>query len=534
MFLAIDARIWSGGVAALLGESRESLREPLARLCTGEMIARRKDASFPGEDEFVFRHALVREAAYAMVPDADQRVGHRLAGTWLEQMGAVDPAILALHFERGDELAQASRFHCLAAEKALAGNDFAGAIKQAERCIDCGARDEERGAAALIRAEAHRWRGELASATAAAAEAAEHLPRGGSAWFHAVREAIAANGRRGSFDLVSVWAAEAIACEAAPEAQGPRVACLVPAAVHFTYAGHPDEATALVAEIDRIVAVAGELDPTVTARIDQLRAVHADRDGDLERALAHHEASLASFERLGDVRNACLTLSNLGFMRAALGSLPEAEEALLRAGAGAERMGLTTVAALALHNLGGVRGALGRLDEARADEERAVLAFRLGGDPRLEGASRVYLARILLAGGDAVGAEVEARTVAESAASPAPLRAGALAAMAEAIRAQGRAGEALIAATEAAALLASVKSLEDFEALVGIAHAQSLEACGEHEAARGAVSEAWSRLSARAARLTGPTRARFLGAVPDNARCWELARRWGVAGAELE
>jgi tetratricopeptide (TPR) repeat protein len=532
MFLAIDARIWGGGVAALLGEPREALREPLDRLCAGEMIARRKDASFPGEDEYVFRHALVREAAYAMVPDADRRVGHRLAGAWLEHMGAVDPAILALHFERGEELAQASKFHCRAAEKALAGNDFAGAVAHAERSIDCGARDEERGTASLIRAEAHRWRGELASAAGAAAEAAEHLPRGGSAWFHAVREAIAANGRRGSFDLVSVWAAEALATEAAPETAGPRIACLVPAAVHFTYAGHPDEATALVAEIDRLVAAAGELDPTVTARIHQLRAVHADQDGDLEAALAHHEASLASFERFGDLRNACLTLSNLGFVRAGLGSLPEAEEALLRAGAGAERMGLTTVAALALHNLGGVRASLGRLDEARADEERAVAAFRAGGDPRLEGASRVYLARILLAAGDAAGAETEARRVAESPASPAPLRAGALAALAEATRAQGRAGEALVSAREAVELLASIKSLEDFEVLIGLAHAEALDACGEPEAARVAVGEAWSRLSARAARLVGPTRARFLAAVPDNARCRELARRWGVAGVE--
>jgi tetratricopeptide (TPR) repeat protein len=528
MFLAIDARFWSGGVATLLGEPREALREPLARLCTGEMIARRKDASFPGEDEFVFRHALVREAAYAMVPDADQRVGHRLAGAWLEQMGAVDPAILALHFERGDELAQAARYHCRAAEKALAGNDFAGAVGHAERSCDCGARDEERGAAALIRAEAHRWRGELASATAAAAEAAEHLPSGGSAWFHAVREAIAANGRRGSFDLVSLWAAEALAAVGAPETAGPRVACLVPAAVQLTYAGHTDEAAALVAEIDRIVATAGELDPTVTARVHQLRAVHADQDGDLEAAVAHHEASLASFERVGDLRNACLTLSNLGFVRAGLGALAEAEEALLRAGAGAERMGLTTVAALALHNLGGVRASLGRLDEARADEERAVAAFRAGGDPRLEGASRVYLARILLASGDAAAAEIEARTVADAAASPVPLRAGALAALAEAIRAQGRAAEALIAAKEAAGLLASIKSIEDFEVLIGLAHAEALEACGEPEAAKEAIAGAWKRLSARADRLKGATKTRFLGAVTDNARCRALAQRWGV------
>jgi tetratricopeptide (TPR) repeat protein len=200
----------------------------------------------------------------------------------------------------------------------------------------------------------------------------------------------------------------------------------------------------------------------------------------------------------------------------------------------AEALDVAWQTALALHNLGGVRASLGRLDEARVDEERAVAAFRAGGDPRLEGASRVYLARILLSAGDAAGAEIEARQVAESAASPAPLRAGALAAVAEAMRAQGRAGEALIAAKEAAGLLSSIKSIEDFEVLIGLSHAEALEACGEPEAARAAVGEAWKRLSARAARLEGATRTRFLGAVVDNARCRAPARRWGVADAEVE
>jgi hypothetical protein len=53
------------------------LAEPLSRLCTGEMIARRRDASFPGEDELVLRHALVREAAYAMRPGNAFRRGPR-------------------------------------------------------------------------------------------------------------------------------------------------------------------------------------------------------------------------------------------------------------------------------------------------------------------------------------------------------------------------------------------------------------------------------------------------------------------------
>jgi tetratricopeptide (TPR) repeat protein len=522
---------WRGGVAALLGEGgagHQGLTEALDRLCAGEAVSRRASASFPGEEEYVFRHALVREAAYAMITDADRPVAHRLAGGWLEHAGEVDPAILAAHFARGGELERSARFHRRAAEKALGGNDFAGAILHAEGCVACGARDEERGRARLIQAEAHRWRGELGPAAIAGAEAAELLPRGTALWFHAVRETIAANGRLGHFNLVSLWGDEAIGCEAAPDAAGARLAALAPAAGQLIYAGEMEAAERLLAHIDLLVAGARDIDPRVSARVSQIHALRADHDRDLEGARAHQQAALASFERAGDRRGACLTLANLGYLNAALGDLVEAEDALRRAHASAVRMGLSTIAPLALHNLGGVLASLGRLDEARTVEEEAVRAFERAGDPRLEGASRVYLARILLAAGDAAWAEAESRLVAEAVASPAPLRAGALAALSQTLLAVGRVPEALAAATEAAAALASLGAVEDFEALIGVAHAEALSAAGEPEAAVAAITDACDRLLARAARLHEPTRTRFLEVVPDNARCFALARAWGV------
>ena len=521
---------WRGGVAALLGEGRDGpgLTEALDRLCAGETVSRRASASFPGEDEYVFRHALVREAAYAMIPDADRGVAHCLAGAWLEQAGEVDPAILAAHFARGGDRERAARFHRRAAEKALGGNDFAGAILHAEGCVACGARDEERGRARLIQAEAHRWRAELGPAAIAGAEAAELLPRGSALWFHAVRETIAANGRLGHFNLVSMWGDEAIGCEAGPEAKGARLAALAPVAGQLIYAGETEAAARFLAHIDGLVASARDIDPRVSARISQLYALRADHDRDLESARAHHEAALHSFERAGDRRGACLTLCNLGFLDASLGNFADAEDALRRAHESAQRMGLSTIAPLALHNLGGVLASLGRLAEARAAEEEAVRAFQRAGDPRLEGASRVYLARILLASGEPALGEAEARLVAEAHASPPPLRAGALAALAQILIAESRPGEALAAAAEAARALASLGAVEDFEALIGLAHAEALAASGEAEAARAALGDACGRVLARAARLREPTRTRFLEAVPDNARCFALARAWGL------
>jgi tetratricopeptide (TPR) repeat protein len=528
---------WRGGLAALLGEPPAALGDALDRLVAAEMVARRDPSSFPGEDEYLFRHALVREAAYAMIPDDDRAVGHRLAGAFLELAGEADPAVLAAHFERGADPARAARHSLAAAEKALVGNDFAAAAAHAERAAGASPPGEDRGRARLIQAEAQRWRGELAQAAEAAAEAAEMLPRGAATWFHAAREAIAACGRLGRFEAVSSWAAEAIRVHAAAaataggaETAGPLLAALAPAAGQMIYSGNTEQAARLLLEIERISGGAGRLDPAVSARLHQVRALLADHERDLDAALGYHEAALDAFERAGDRRGACLTLSNAGFVHAQLGNFTEAEEALRRAHATAARMGLGTIAPLALHNLGGVLQALGRLDEARAVEEEAVRAFAAARDPRLEGASRVYLSRILLAAGDAPGAEAEARRVAESAASPAPLRAGAQAACSRALRAQGRVPEALALAAEATRGLAALGAMEDFEALVGFAYAEALFAAGDREAARAAIADACRRILARAARLHEGTRARFLSVVPDNVHCLELARAWGAGG----
>jgi tetratricopeptide (TPR) repeat protein/tRNA A-37 threonylcarbamoyl transferase component Bud32 len=529
------AAFWRGGVAAVLGlgPDEAELEAAIDQLVSREVIGRREAASFPGEHEYTFRHALVREAAYAMLTDDDRLAYHRRAGTWLEGAGEVDPAALAVHFERGGDRAGAASFHRRAAKKALLGNDFAGAIAHAEQSLAADLGAEDRGAARLIQAEAHRFRAELSDAEARAEEAASLLVRGSAPWFQAVREAVAAAGRLGHLDRVHAWASAAITAEAEPGAEGAHLSCLVPAAVHFIYAGHLGEAARVSARVDRIVAEVRDrgrdLEPVVIARLHQLGAIRAQQAGDLETALAEQQAAFAAFQRAGDARNACLTLSNLAFVHAELGNLGDAEGALRRAFESAERMGLSTVAPLCLHNLGHVLASLGQLDEAREIEARAVGAFQVQGDPRLEAASRIHLSRIHALRGDFPAAEAEARFVAEAPAAPAPLRAGALAALSQALLAQDQIAEAVAAAEQAAALIAPLGTIEDFDALVRIAVADALEAAGRREEAKAAIAVALKRLIARADALRDPAlRQRFLHAVPDNRRCVELGLRWGI------
>jgi predicted ATPase len=83
---------WRGGLAAVLGPNpgAHELDRWLRILQERELLVAVDARRFPGEPEFEFRHGLLREAAYAMLTDADRAAGHASAGDWLEQLGERD------------------------------------------------------------------------------------------------------------------------------------------------------------------------------------------------------------------------------------------------------------------------------------------------------------------------------------------------------------------------------------------------------------------------------------------------------------
>ncbi|MFT3774521.1 MAG: protein kinase [Minicystis sp.] len=147
--------LWPGGVAALIGASAAwSLGPWLDALTAQEILVRRPGSRFEGEPELSFRHALLREGAYAMLTDEDRTLGHRLAGEWLEQRGEPDPAVLAEHFERGGQPDRAGAFYLRAAQQALRDGDINAAMALARRGLDGGAPDEVRASLLSLLGEA--------------------------------------------------------------------------------------------------------------------------------------------------------------------------------------------------------------------------------------------------------------------------------------------------------------------------------------------------------------------------------------------
>src|SRR5438128_10489584 len=82
-------RCWPGAVVALLGDAADT-ESWLEVLADREILVRSREARFPSEREYTFRHALLREGAYAMLTEGDRQSAHRSAGDWLEATGETD------------------------------------------------------------------------------------------------------------------------------------------------------------------------------------------------------------------------------------------------------------------------------------------------------------------------------------------------------------------------------------------------------------------------------------------------------------
>jgi hypothetical protein len=538
-------RFWRGGVAALLGGA--PLDRTLAALVEDEVITRSREAKFPGETEYAFRHALVREAAYGMLTEEDREVGHRLAGRWLAGAGEGDAKVLAECFERGGLRGEAATWYRRAAEHAFEGNDLSLVLSLAERALACAEADPAFGAGwhgevALLQANAHRFRGQPRDLQRCALDALARLPRGSAPFYRALEAVAHASYLLHDLERLEVASRELLATDLDPlagddgRAAPPELAVAYAIALART-AGHGilvSQATLAGVLLRRSEGVAGGISdrPAVTAALQRAQALEAHFKGDLGSTLGLHRAAHAGFQAAGDVRNACIEAANIGCAYLLLGVLAESEEALRRAMAEADRLGLAGIRVMTQQNLGLALALQGRIAEGLTIEEEVVALARDSGARSYELGARFYLARIALLGGDPGRAERESRSLLEEPAALACDRAHAFAVLSAAAAAQGRAAEALAAALQAMDILASEGEIEEGESLLRLAHAEALLATGDVGRAAAALAEARAGLLARAGKIAdAELRRSFLDRLPENARILALAEELQVAPA---
>jgi tetratricopeptide (TPR) repeat protein len=517
---------FSSGIMALVGSEldRASVHDALQQLSEEELVARR--TSMPDE-EYVFRHALLREAVYAMLTEEDRATGHRLAARWLERRPDTSSLVLAEHFERGGDRAHAAEHYLRAAEQSLEGNDLASAIALGEKAVACGASGATLGAVRLIQAAAHRWRGNFAASKICGAEAMRCLEPGSARWYRAAAEVGTGEGVLGANDTLVEVAQTLLVTPSCGNVAPARIAALASVVPQLVRIGRVELADLLLEAAASARSELASPEPVAEARFHEARAVRLTYAGDPTAFLDETRRVAELFEEGGDKRGACLARAHHGYGLAAVGAYDAAEAVLRDALAESERLGLTLPASSAKHNLGPVLLRRGAIDEARRVETEAVIEGMKEGNARFESASRIYLAAIEMAAGDLAGAEHEARRAVTLLQPNTPLRGWALATLADVLLASGRLDEALACTEEARNVFRAVGGVGEGEGVVYLVCAKTLHAAGDDETARKAIRQARARLMQRASTIADEEmRARFLEDVPENRATLELAGAW--------
>jgi hypothetical protein len=532
----LGATFWRGGVAALLGVAPPAAGEGRALgegseidrwlriLVDLEIVRAHEDSRFPGEVEYSFRHALLRDAAYSLLSGPDRLAGHRLAGDYLGRLGETDPMVLAEHYRLGGDPAPAAALYTRAAEQALA-YDSVEALRRIELGVACGAGGETLGTLHAMAAIAHLWRWNFAEAQAAGVAGHKLLRPGSRPWYWALTsrtlQASVLADRAAIFEFLELLMKTSPLAGA--ECDFFEQAMMVLFALCMQ--GFRAEAQALLARL-------GVMQELLEANEARARGMYLMARFVYEHFLAGDpwatwrlaEEGAADYQIAGDPRYLAVSQGYVGVALTELGGGAEAMPALR-----------SSLAALAQMNellvLGVIKGlfamslaALG--GPAHQAEALTVAAEGIvpGAPPNVwAGMSHVARTCVWLDQGSFGAAEAEARQALAAFTTALPGQPLASALLCHALLGQGRIADACRAADEGLAALEGLGAAwQDVRLLVVAAEAH--HAAGVADKARALAARACRRLEQRAARIGDPAvRERYL-ARAGYARACELSR----------
>ena len=139
----IGRTFWDAAVISLHdGSSSDpdvTVRESLDELHQRELVRRSPESVVVDSTEFVFKHALLRDATYETVLLRDRRRLHALAARWLEEQAGqrIDEylGLIAEHLEKANDADRAAEFHERAGAKSLSIGSLGAARLAYERAL---------------------------------------------------------------------------------------------------------------------------------------------------------------------------------------------------------------------------------------------------------------------------------------------------------------------------------------------------------------------------------------------------------------
>ncbi len=507
----------AAGAHALLGQTVtiEETAAWLRELQQHEIVELQRDGSDSGEAPLRFRHALMREAAYSLLTDADRTLGHRLAAAFLQEREG-DPAVIAGHYVCGNQRSEAIRWFIQAAERAYDRDDHAASGDLATQAMACNPEGEQLGILLAIDADSRVWRWDWSVAQEHLERALPLVPSGSPWWCRTIQGLATLIAYRGKPDgtLVALCTQFA-ATDPPPESVLAYAVCAANVASSCTQVGLTDLGARMLQRAQAVVGTDDAQLPSMGAwrrlvRCTLLRHTHDDLAEQLLLAaegLRLYREGGASAMMIG------LAHDVLGELLCRVGDFDAGLQMLHDAVAEARRRGMDYLATHGDQCLANGLIIAGHMPEAET-VARTLLA-RPTISVGFQAMARHVVAQARLGLGDLSEAENEARAAIALSAHTPIRRLQMMATLVTTLTRADRPQEACTLADEALTEMAGFDGGGYAELALLHAAAEAHRQGGDRDRARDLASRARLKLHADADKFLEPAaRVRFLTAVP--------------------
>ena len=177
----IGRTFWDAAVAAMRGSEAaqtltggEDVHSALSALRNKELVFVHQPSTFASAQEFIFKHAILREVTYERVLKAKRKLYHRMAGDWLIQQSGerIDEylGLIAQHYELAGDTGRAVEFLERAADQSMRLSAYREALSASEHALAILAASEDSNLAMRARllltiGVAHLWLTDHGTAT---------------------------------------------------------------------------------------------------------------------------------------------------------------------------------------------------------------------------------------------------------------------------------------------------------------------------------------------------------------------------------
>jgi tetratricopeptide (TPR) repeat protein len=339
--------LWDAGEAA---DDFVVIRQLLGDLVDRDYVLRLPDSTFRGDEEYVFKHNLEREALVKLTPPATARRHHQAIAEWLTFRESADASeeyleMLARHREKAGAVELAASSYVEAGEaarsryaNAKAAELFARGLQLLERCDPA---DEE------LRLDALHHHGDVLQA----------LGRNDEAYRAFVEM------------LTRAWRLDLRSKGGAAHSRIGRL---------YRETGRLDEATR---QLTAALALFGQAqdEQGTASTLDDIGRLHWLK-GDFALAVEYTARALSMRRKAGDARNLAVSLNNMGLVQQDSGNHRAALEVFEQALRIRREIGDPVGGSSTLDSLGAVAQAMGDDDKALARYQEAYDAAKETGD----------------------------------------------------------------------------------------------------------------------------------------------------------